>query len=254
MLVPQIMLDQLLSTQPAPELPSCTSALQKCSYQARPSANIPDLKQLLSSLENICEVSKSFQREYIPCLNASAQCIHRESHAVTKQSLVEESHIKALKKHYLQCRFNYMDALATLEQCLGPDNLYERELIQLGQWHWSPVTADVLLRYLASTSPIDLSREWKRCLMSLALLLLDVQRARRLLRFAMDGPEEEFWKELENEGCDRRCYEDHPDWLLIQVCPGYQVLVSTSTNITAPYARSRETFSFVLLRLIPQER
>ena len=80
------------------------------------------------------------------------------------------------------------------------------------------ITADVLLRYLASASPVDIPLTWKKCLTSLALLLLGLQRSRRLLRFALDGLEEEFSKELENDICDGWNPEEYPDWLLIQVC------------------------------------
>ena len=127
-----------------------------------------------------------------------------------------ENRIEVLKKHYTQCRVNYLDFLALLKTSLGPTtNPNEQLLDQFGQW--PPTTADVLLRYLASTSPIDIPPRWKKCLISLALPLLYLQHARRLLRFALDGLEEEFSKELENEGCDGWNPEEYPDWLLIQV-------------------------------------
>ena len=67
-------------------------------------------------------------------------------------------------------------------------------------------------------SPIKLTGPWKRCLVQLALLLLELQRARRLLRLAIDGQHEDFYKELGNGGCDGWDPEAQPDWILIQGC------------------------------------
>ena len=204
----EIALDHLLSNRPAPELPARTTLLRG-SHNV-PSHDIPPLHQLFSSLR----AASSFQREYIARLGTSEQCLHMEPQMTCK--VAGENRIEALKKHFVQCRVNYLDSLAILKKSLGPTtNPNEQFLDQLGQW--PPITADVLLRYLASTSPIDIPLRWKKCLISLALLLSDLQRARRLLRFALDGLEEEFSKELENEGCDGWNPEEYPDWLLIQV-------------------------------------
>jgi hypothetical protein len=127
-----------------------------------------------------------------------------------------ENCIEALRKHYERCRVSYLNSLDILKKTLGPTtDPHEQALHRLGQW--PPITADVLLRYLATTSPVDIPPPWKKSLISLALLLLELQRSRRLLRFAQDGLEDEFSKELENEGCDGWNPEEFPDWLLIQV-------------------------------------
>ena len=214
----QVALDHLLCTRPAPELPA-RSALLRDSHNTS-SDDIPLLDQLVCSLR----ADSSFQREYLAHLDTSAQCVpvvSQPTHKVADANLVE-----ALGKHYVQCRVNYLDSLVILKKSLGPTiDPHEQALDRLGQW--PPITADVLLRYLASTSPVDIPPCWKKCLISMALLLLELQRARRLLRFALNGLEEEFSKELENEGCDGWDAEEYPDWLLIQVvffCPN---LVST---------------------------
>ena len=126
------------------------------------------------------------------------------------------SHVGALQKHYVECRTRYLGALDILKKSLGPTTDHERALQQFG--HWPPITADVLLRYIASTAPICRSAQWKTCLVSLTLLLLELQRARRLLRFCLDGLEEEFLNELDNEQCDGWSPEEYPDWLLVQAC------------------------------------
>ena len=204
----QIALDHLLSNRPAPELLARTTLLRESRNAS--SCDIPPLHQLFSSLR----AASSFQREYIAYLGTSEQCVRMEPQMTLQ--VAGENRIEVLKKHYMQCRVNYLDFLALLKTSLGPTtNPNEQLLGQFGQW--PPTTADVLLRYLASTSPIDIPPRWKKCLISLALPLLYLQHARRLLRFALDGLEEEFSKELENEGCDGWNPEEYPDWLSIQV-------------------------------------
>ncbi|KAG6379698.1 hypothetical protein JVT61DRAFT_10223 [Boletus reticuloceps] len=216
-------LDYLICNKRAPQ-PPARVILRRVSLTTRTSAGDigPELDPLFSSLRT----DSTFQQEYLAHLDASAQhvCVEsRMTYGVGGEKVFEE-----LKKHYLQCRENYLCFLDILKESLGPtSDPHEQVLKQSDQW--PPVSADVLLRYLASTSPIEIPPHWKKCLIRLALVLLDLQRARRLLRFALDGLEEEFSKELENEGCDGWKPEEYPDWLLIQVrfyCP---VLV-TSTN------------------------
>ncbi|KAH0835817.1 hypothetical protein J3R83DRAFT_9676 [Lanmaoa asiatica] len=225
-----ITLDQLLSKRPVPELPT-RSTLPCHSYKGNKtsSGDASGLNQLFCSLRT----DSSFQREYLTHLAASAQRAHEESQMTHR--VVEENRIEALRKHYAQCRVRYMGSLAILRQSLSPTDPYEQALDQFGQW--PPITADVLLRYLASTSPIKLPGQWKKCLVSLALLLLDLQRSRRLLRFALDGREEEFSKELENKGCDGWNPEDYPDWLLIQVQGNFlirRVQAETAMEMISP--------------------
>ena len=208
-----ITLDQLFPKRPAPQLLPPSTLLHdndKTSLH-----DLPVLDRLFSSLRT----DTSFQRKYLARLDASAQRVRAESrmtHKVAGDNLLE-----ALRKHYVQCRVNYLSSLAILKRSLGPTtDPLERALRRSGQW--PPITAGVLLRYISSTSPIDIPPRWKKCLISLALLLLELQRSRRLLRFALDGLEGELSKELENEGCDGWNAEEYPDWLLIQVaflCP-----------------------------------
>ena len=208
----EIALDQLLCNRPVPELPTRRSALI-CDRHDTSSDDTPILDQLFFSLRG----DSSFQREYIAHLDNSAQSLCVVSQATDKMG---ENLLKALGKYYVQCRVNYLDALDILKKSLGPtSDPHEQTLHRLGQW--PPITADVLLRYLATTSPVDVPPCWKKCLISLALLLLQLQHARRLLRFAQDGCEEELLKELENEGCDGWDPEQYPDWLLIQVASFY---------------------------------
>ncbi|KAN0084607.1 Protein of unknown function (DUF3638) domain containing protein [Tylopilus felleus] len=127
-----------------------------------------------------------------------------------------EDLVKTLQAYYSQCRVAYLDSLNILKNGLGPTT-DPRD--QVFGWFgcWPAITADGLLCYLASTFPSSIPPHWNKCLTSLALLLLDLQRSWRLLWYALDGLEEELAKELENEGCDGWNPEDYPDWLLIQI-------------------------------------
>lgn len=207
----QITLDQLLSRRSPPELPLRSTLLRYShGHQGRKtpelSNDIPALVQLLSSLPT----NSSFHSEYLARTCADVRTRPQIIHTVAAKD-----HIDALQKHFVDCRTNYADALNVLKDSLGPTTDLEQTLDRFGQW--PPITADVLLECLASASPINLPGPWKKCLVSFALLLLELQRARRLLRFSMDGLEEEFTKELDNEQCDGWDPEKYPDWLLIQV-------------------------------------
>ena len=202
--------DQVMRNRVAPQLPSRTISLLSGSYTS-PS---DDTSVLLDQLFCHLRTDRPFQREYLAHLAASAQ--HARMEWRVNHRIVEENVIEALKEHYMKCRVTYLNSLDILKKTLGPANdPYEQAISHLG--HWPPITADVLLRFLASTSPIVILSCWKDCLTSLALLLLDLQRSRRLLRFALDGLEEEFLKELENEVCDGWNPDEFLDWLLIQV-------------------------------------
>ena len=202
----QIALDHLLCNCPAPELPARSALLRDTHNTSSDNSHLLD--QLLFSLR----ADSSFQREYLTHLDTSAQSVRVVSE--TTHKMADENLIEALQRYYVQCRVNYLGALDIVKKSLGRDP-HETAIDRFGQW--PPITGDVLLRYLASASPIDIPAHWKKCLISLALLLLELQRSRRLLRYALDGLGEEFSKELENEGCDGWNADEYPDWLLIQV-------------------------------------
>jgi len=206
-----IMLDQLLSDRPAPELPPRHTPLPT-SHKTSSPGDIPELNRLFSHLQ-IKQTDPPFKERYLTLLGTSAGVSKEFPHFHIV--VAGKDRIDTLRRHYAQCRIKYTKALGKIKETLGPTTGREQALHQFGQW--PPIMAGVLLQCLASTSKIKLPIEWKKCITSLALLLLDLQRARRLLRFALDGFEEEFSQELENKGCDGWNAEENPDWLLIQV-------------------------------------
>ena len=207
-------LGQLLSARDAPALRKPTKfPHHKFDGDKHSSPNTPTLNRLLSSLR-INEGDPPFQEWYITRLHASATHVREGSQ--TTSGRMRRYRIEELKVHFVKCMHEYMEALCHLRGSLGPTaDPLEQAFSRCG--HWPHITPYSLLGCLASTSPIKLSQDWRKCLVSFALLLLELQHARRLLRFAWEGLEEEFIQELENDGCDGWHAEQHPDWLLIQV-------------------------------------
>ena len=214
--------------------------------------HVNSLPQLFSSLRADQSISSKFQDQYIARLHSSAD--HLWTAEPTSGANFQDSwkpDIEKLRMHYGRSRTSYLESLDMIKKVLCPQTQLEQVLDQRGQW--PRVTPFVLFRCLASTSPIKPPEEWKTCLISLALLASDLQRARRLLRFASDNLEEELYSELENEGCDGWDPGKHPDWLLIQVrllsCECSSLLIFCSGFLSC-----RETSSFVVFRPTSQRK
>ncbi|KAF8127616.1 hypothetical protein EV363DRAFT_1452213 [Boletus edulis] len=202
-----------LFTRPAPSLQSHGTLP---SYTAdNGSTSLPSsapLHQLIATVEE--NAVNTFQRRYASALRTSAECFRTDISFATRGP-TELPTGETLAAHYARCRASYREGLEYVEQHLSSRSQSEQALEQAGQW--PRMTAHSLLRSLASNSPTVLSDDWKECLIRLALLALELQRARRLLRLHLDNSCEELRRELENEGCDGWNAEVHPDWLLIQL-------------------------------------
>ncbi|KAG9309802.1 hypothetical protein JVU11DRAFT_10178 [Chiua virens] len=170
------------------------------------------LSQLIATAEANAE--NPFQRRYVSALRASATCLGNDTSLATHGS-THFPDAERLEAHYIQSKDNCRKALGYLTQLLGPKCRSEQALEQAGQW--PRITAHSLLRALASNSPISLPEDWKGCLVRLALLILELQRARRLLRLHLDNLRDDLYRELQNDGCDGWEAEAHPDWLMVQL-------------------------------------
>lgn len=240
----QATLDQLFRDRPAPNVPA-PSRLRRHEPQGNISISSSDpvthtLNQLFASLR-MNKTDPSFQQQYISRLHSSARYV-REDPCVNRRACGAPT-IAELRKHYVECRANYMSGLTILREELGPrDDPLCQALDRSGQW--PQITPNTLFRCLSSTSPIKLPGDWKDCVVSLVLLLLELQRARRLLRFALDNLKEELYTELENEGCDGWRAKEYPDWLLVQVgCP--RRVFSFANNLLLFHLSCKETSLFV---------
>ena len=195
------------------------------------------LHQLIAAVE--VNAVNQFQRQYASALRTSAECFGSEislvAHGETKLPTVE-----AFIAHYARCGARYIEGLDFVKQHLAPRSQSEQALEQSGQW--PRITAHALFRSLASNSPTVLFDDWKECLTRLALLALELQRARRLLRLHFDNHHEELHRELRNEGCDGWNAQVHPDWLLIQVCFSCDVCIFQRMTCPSPTSAARRLF------------
>ena len=221
----QITLDQLLRERPEPKLPFCHrlplgngNAGSNGSDSESPSKS--DISK--SRLGQVFPPSTGgeppgYHTQYICRLQDSARlAFSKGAPASTCSGSAVKPSAEALWEHYKQSKALYTKGLEVVQKALEPREQIERILDRCGQW--PRATPYTLFRCLASTSPIQPPHNWKTCLIALALLTLELQRARRLLQFASRNLEDAFFKELENEGGEGWLAAEHPDWVLIQVC------------------------------------
>ncbi|EGN92655.1 hypothetical protein SERLA73DRAFT_65475 [Serpula lacrymans var. lacrymans S7.3] len=123
--------------------------------------------------------------------------------------------IQMLQYHCQQCEGHFRYALKTIQAALSSRNIPEYTILSAGLW--PRITTRSLLEQLGLTCSVALSTNWKRTLVSFANALLLFQRSQRLLALALNKKYEEFFKELENTGCDGWDAMEYPDWLLIQI-------------------------------------
>ena len=216
---PSVALDQLVFTRPPPLLQSRDQLPQFVAAQTPlSSSGFHSLQRLIETVQS--NPKDQFQCQYASDLEASAQHFcDQVSRTPASQVVMEEPSdeaVEVLTDYHMLCKESFADSLARTQEILGPSSESDRALERSGQW--PHITTGALFRSIASVSLTKLTSTWKKCLIQLALLLLELQRARRLLRLAVDCQYEEFYKELNNGGCDGWDPEAEPDWVLIQVC------------------------------------
>lgn len=87
-----------------------------------------------------------------------------------------EEVVEILEGYHLACRDIFVDNLTCVKDILGPSGESDQALERSGQW--PRITTEALFRCVASTSLIKLTGPWKKCLVRLALFLLELQRTR----------------------------------------------------------------------------
>ncbi|KAG2129503.1 uncharacterized protein EDB93DRAFT_118250 [Suillus bovinus] len=118
-----------------------------------------------------------------------------------------------LQYHSLHSQqFQY--SLASILHALSPVSAAENTLYNAGLW--PRVTPNFLFTRMASAAGSSLGTAWRAALIRLSQTLLQLQRSRRLLVFAVNKNWVEFFKELESEECEVDS-QQYPDWLLIQI-------------------------------------
>ena len=220
---PSVTLDQLVFSRPPPELRQQRDQPPRpiTAETTPPLSGSRELQLLIATVQGS---PKDVFQHYASDLGSSARHFSNEvSQAPTQVGMQNpcDEMVKIVGDIHTSSRDSFAETLARIKETLRPTGESDQALERSGQW--PRITTDALFRSIASTSLIKLTGPWKKCLVGLALLLLELQRARRLLLLAVDGPHEEFYKELENGGlgfelCGGWDPEAQPDWILIQVC------------------------------------
>ncbi|KAG9309918.1 hypothetical protein JVU11DRAFT_9950 [Chiua virens] len=220
----QVTLEQLLADRLPPTLPSrnhlpCDSHWHKPASEGNERL-ADDVLKLESQIFSSVLMDHPFQQEYLTHLHASSQRICDE-YLVTRVRTAGGGLIEAFRNHYVLCKANYVRGLAALKQALIPPTDALAQALSQFWYNGHRLHSSVL----------------EKCLISFALLLLDLQRSRRLLRLALYGLEEELAKELENAPCDGWKPEEYPDWLLIQIQGNFTIRhaqAETAMEIMSP--------------------
>ena len=220
---PSVTLDQLVFTRPPPEL-----------RQQRDQPPRPIMAEMTPSLSGFHELQlliatvqgnpKDVFQHYASDLESSARHFRNEVLQAPTQVGTQnpsDEMVKIIEDIHTFSIDSFAETLARIKEILRLTGESDQALERSGQW--PRITTDALLRSIASTSLIKLTGPWKKCLVRLALLLLELQRTQRLLLLAVDGSHEEFHKELENGRlgfglCGGWDPEAQPDWILIQAC------------------------------------
>ncbi|KAG1740596.1 hypothetical protein EDB19DRAFT_1895295 [Suillus lakei] len=198
-------------------------AISMCgSSQVLPNANRRDLvypdsrvatrlQQLINNFR--ARGNDTFRRKYADDLDQS-RSIYCDEKIVAPPDPTAYTMEVLLENHSLHSR-QFQDSLATILHALSPVSAAENTLYNAGLW--PRVTPNFLFTRMASAAGNSVGKAWRTTLVHLTQILLQLQRSRRLLVFAINKNWVEFFKELESqehEGFDPELY---PDWLLIQI-------------------------------------
>lgn len=171
------------------------------------------LNKLTHTLRDSAETE--FRCNYAKDLCRSGEYLNQEDWVTVPQTIPYS--VDLLHDNYSRMKEQFHDLLANLNHALGPQSPVEQAIYGSGQW--PRITARELLSCLARTSPCRVvvsSSNWQRSFTALAILVVHMQRHRRLLLLAMKNDVSGFFKELNNEGSILQDTKVDPDWLLMQ--------------------------------------
>ncbi|KAG1892808.1 hypothetical protein F4604DRAFT_1913503 [Suillus subluteus] len=173
------------------------------------------LKDVISNFKFSRRRSDQFGLQYAAHLEDSRIHLENEQSPIAPHPTCWT--VDILQHHHMRCNRLYNNTFRKLEEHLAPSGLAEESLSNSGQW--PRITVTFLLGLLASTSKTPLCNSWKASLTNFAHILLRLQRSQRLLKLklAANGDNEEFLKELVNDGhLGLDGTQEYVDWLLIQ--------------------------------------
>ncbi|KAG2136632.1 hypothetical protein DEU56DRAFT_980804 [Suillus clintonianus] len=177
-----------------------------------------------------------FRRKYANDLEDS-KSIYCEEKIATQPDSAPYTMKVLLKYHRLHIS-QFRNSLATIAYALSPASAAETTLYNAGLW--PRVSPNFLFTRMASAAGNSLGKAWRRTLVHLSQILLQLQHSRRLLVFAANKNWVEFFKELESKACEGFNPELYPDWLLIQIESQFlarPVQVKVAQEMMSPSAR-----------------
>ncbi|KAG1750376.1 uncharacterized protein EDB91DRAFT_686310 [Suillus paluster] len=207
---------QYLFDRDAPVMRTCGSSQVLPDYNRKDLVSLDSgvtvrLQQLINNFR--ARGSNKFYHNYADDLDRSRSSFCEEK-LVAPPDYTPYTMEILLEYHSLRSQ-QFQDALATIVRALSPASAADNVLYDAGLW--PRVTPNFLFTRMASVSGNCLGKGWRTALVHLSHRLLQLQRSRRLLIFATDNNRVEFFKELENEGCEGFDPELYPDWLLTQI-------------------------------------
>ncbi|KAI6002350.1 hypothetical protein EDC04DRAFT_3147123 [Pisolithus marmoratus] len=202
---------EVLFHRAAPVLPINLVTPQNLGINRRSQIRSRKMSQLIRDLHR--NANSTFRATYANELQQSADHLRCDQMGLEADALVHL--VESFRTHYEQSRTRHQSTLRFLTEYLGPQTTNEHAAHRSGQW--PRITVKVLLGCLASNSKVPLPPDWRVCLIEFAKLVLEYQRARRMLALVQNGQVEDLHKEMENVGCDGWEAESYTDWLLIQL-------------------------------------
>lgn len=175
--------------------------------------NTDDLQSLLSEFRH--SQAHPFHRLYGNHLDESRRILEHQTTPVFSSTIPYSIDTLAYYQHL--CAQHLKGVFTSIYQSFSPSEANPAEACLLTAGLWPRVTNRSLLGKLAHHSGTVLPSGWREVLITFAQSMIRFQRSQRLLRWTLLQNSEEFFKELENKGCESLEERQHLDWLLIQV-------------------------------------
>ncbi|KAG8718040.1 hypothetical protein FRC09_013261 [Ceratobasidium sp. 395] len=119
-------------------------------------------------------------------------------------------------------RGRLQDKFQEIRVALGPSTAIEAIVSTSGIW--PRITPRAILGRLALWARASISPAWQKTLAEYARAYIEYQRSQRLINLAIEGKQDELSKELGSTSIASGPWNNHPDWLLVQVSPTLKFL------------------------------
>ncbi|KAG6852605.1 hypothetical protein C0991_010564, partial [Blastosporella zonata] len=201
----------------------------KCDDSSAAPVQISKCSKLVSLVEQFKQRPLPLHRDYGSALESSLRShIRRIETNSSRDRGQSPNSTLTLTNDYELRRYEFHEMYQSIRMALLPYTSLELAMLQAGQW---PIlTVRALLNLLSNlksgvTIPNAKTRatQWETVVITLAQMLMQVQRSRRALHFKILGREEDVTRELENVEYVTDVSFTDPEWLLIQIDSNFTV-------------------------------